>query len=186
MHALAQPADGPLFLDAEHVLEGLIPLHGKVRIKSPVKAHHIPDGSLGEIVPVVRDIRHPGLQAGIFPHVLSADTHRAGILTENAGEMADQRGFARAVGAHQTVHAARRHCKRGAGERRKAVKPLHQIPYLDHASSSSFKSASSSVWVTPRYRSSASISRVFSSSSSRRAASAPVSPAAKLPLPGTE
>ena len=186
LHTLAEAADRPFFIQLKDLLQLFIPLHGKSGIKSAVKAQHIPNGGLKEVVPVVRDGGDPRLQSGVLPHILAADAHRARVLAEDARQVADQGGLTGAVGTHQAVDAARRHRQRGAVQGCEAVEPLHQAIHFDHDGRASFTRFSSSCWLTPRYRSSERSSRTWVSSSARRAASAAAFAAAKLPLPGTE
>ena len=186
LHALAEAADGPLFVQLKDLLQLFIPLHGKIGIKSPVKAHHIPDGGLEKIVPVIGDGGDPGFQGGVFPDVFAADADGARILAEDARQVADQSGFSGAVGAHQAIDTACRHRQCGAVQGGESVESLYQAVHFDHDAVTSFTRASSSCWLTPRYRSSERSSRTWVISSARRAESAAAFAAAKLPFPGTE
>ena len=186
LHALTEAADGPLLVQAEDVPELLPALHGEPGVEAPVETGHIPDGGGAEVVPIVRDGGDPGFQGGVLPDGLAVDGDGAGIRAVDARQVADEGGFAGPVGAHETVDTALGHRQGGVGQGGEAVKGLGEILHLDHRSATSLISASSSSCPTPRYRSSAAISRNFSVSSRRRRRSALRSGETKLPLPGTE
>ena len=186
LHPLAHAADGGFFRQGEDILELLIAGGVKGGVEALVEVHHIPDGGGGEVVPIVGDGGHQGLFPRVFIHALPLHQDLAAVGTVDAGKMADDGGFARAVGAYQAVYPAVGHCNVRAVQGAKAVEGLDQTLYLDHCPTSSLISAMISLSGTRRYRSSAISSRSWASSSVRLASSASRVWEAKLPLPGTE
>ena len=189
---------GALLVDLEDLLAFFIPLHGEAGVKAPVEFAHVPDGGLGEVIPVVGNGGDPGFQGLVLPDALAVDGELSLVLAVDAGEAADEGGFPRAVGAHKAIDASRGDGQAHAVQGGEAVEALDGVGNLNHRVSSlrapagappdgsSSRRAMSSSWLTPRYLSSARSSRAFSKSSFRRTVPAPVSPVAKLPLPGTE
>ena len=186
LHTLGKPPDRPLFVQFKHFPQLFIPLRGEVWIEALVKPHHIPDARRIEIVPIIGNGGDLGLQRRVFPHILAAQLHGAAVLPENAGEMADDGGLARAVGPYQSVDGSGGHTEGRVIQGGKAVKGLDDVFHFDHCSYTSSMSAAASASVTPRYRSSFSSFFTSARSVSRRTASASAVPLTKLPFPATE
>ena len=186
LHPLGKPPDGALFVQIENLFQLFVPLHGEVGVEAPVKPHHVTDGGSAEIVPVVGNGGDPGFQRRVFPHVLAPQLHRAAVLPENTGEVADDGGLAGAVGAYQPVNRAGGDAEGGVIQGGEAVKGLDDVFHFNHCSYTSLMSFAASSWVMPRQRSSPSSFRKSSFRLSRRAASASAVPLTKLPFPATE
>ena len=132
LHPLAHAADQGLFREGEHRPEFLIAGHVEGGVKAPVEAHHVRDGGGGKGVPVVGD----GGDEGLFLRALvdrgTLHQHFAAVGAVNAGEVADDGGFPRAVGAHQTVDPAAGDGDGGPVQGGEAVKGLDHVFYFDH------------------------------------------------------
>ena len=186
LHTLGKPPDRPLFVQLKHFPQLFIPLRGEVWIEALVKPHHIPDARRIEIVPIIGNGGDLGLQRRVFPHILAAQPHGAAVLPENAGEVADDGGLARAVGPYQSIDGSGGHTEGRVIQGGKAVKGLDDVFHFDHCSYTSSMSAAASASVTPRYRSSFSSFFTSARSVSRLTASASAVPLTKLPFPATE
>ena len=92
-----------------------------------IEAGHLPDGPLGEIEPVVGDHADAALDGGVFVDGLALQSQGAAVRAVDAGEVADDGGFARAVGAHQAVHRALGDGQAGVVQRAEAVKALDDV-----------------------------------------------------------
>ena len=137
LHSLGKTADELLFVQRKDAAQLLVALHVELRIEAAVKFHHVADARLHKIVPVVGDGGDALLDRHVLPYVCAVHRDGAGVLPVYAGQVAQQRGFARAVRPHETVDRALRHGQARAVERGKAVKGLHQLTNFDHFSSSS-------------------------------------------------
>ena len=137
LHSLGKTADELLFVQRKDAAQLLVALHVELRIEAAVKFHHVADARLHKIVPVVGDGGDALLDRHILPHLLAVHGDAAAVLPVHAGQVAQERGFARAVRPHETVDRALRHAHARAVERGKAVKGLHQLTNFDHFSSSS-------------------------------------------------
>ena len=95
--------------ELQAVAERVEALAVEARVHVAVEAHHVHGAGLTVVEHLVGDVGDAAFDGGVFVYLLAADQHRAGVLTVDAREMADERGFARAVRADKAVYRAVRH-----------------------------------------------------------------------------
>ena len=189
---LDEPVDGldPVMrrqvwsLIMQDVAERVEALAVEARVHVAVEAHHVHGAGLTVVEHLVGDVGDAAFDGGVFVYLLAADQHGAGGLTVDAREMADERGFARAVRADKAVYRAVRHGCVQPVERAEAAVALYKTSDLYHFSASSLCISLS--LPTPTSASSPTSSSKRESSSARRASSAASCWQTKLPRPGTE
>ena len=178
----------------KHVLQGLVPPGVEPGVEAPVEPHHVPGGGGQEVVQLVGDVGDAGLGRRVLVDRLPVQQHRAGVLPVHPGDVAQQGGFPRPVGAHQAVDGALGHRHGQPVQGAEAVKALDQVFCFDHGFSSPLSPvraaacssrAASSAAVMPRNRSSAAEASNCRSSSVRRWVFPPSCRAAKEPFPAT-
>ena len=106
LHALGKPADGAFSGKLKGLKKPLKKGVVKPGIGIAVIGAHVLHGGGGEVEDVIGYVADPGFDAGVFVDPLTLHEHGAAVRAVHAGEAADQGGFARAVGAHQTVDGA--------------------------------------------------------------------------------
>ena len=114
--------------------QGLKALCGEIGVHVPIESHHVQDRGLAVIKDLVGDIGDAALDGGVFKDLLAADADLPRILPVDAGQVADQGGLARAVGAHQAVDRALWRVQIQAVQRPKPVKALAEPAYFNHGS----------------------------------------------------
>ena len=132
LHALAHAADGLALVKLKDLLQLLVAPRVEARIDPLVVLHHVPDARLREIKDVVGDVGDARLDRRVFVHRLSVHKHLAGVLPENARDVADDRALAGAVRPHEAVDRAGRHRHRQIAQRREAVKALRDVLNFNH------------------------------------------------------
>ena len=172
LHTLGQAADLPLRIELKHLAELLIAFGVEFRVDAAVVAHHVRNRRLREIEHVVRDVGDARLDGRVFVHGLTVDVDRAAVRAVDARQVADERGFARAVRPDEAVHRAARHGHGHAVERAETVKRLDNVSDFNHVfvPPSGMRRRSSSLRM-PRYSSSCTAASNCCSSASCRAGS---------------
>ena len=132
LHALAHPPQRLLFRQGEHLPQLVIPVPAEEGVGPGIQPGHLPDARLGEEVPVVGDRRHAALHRGIFVYRLPVQGDFAAVGPVYAGEVPDDGGFSRAVGAHQTVYRPLGHGHADAVQSPEAIKGFHHVFCLKH------------------------------------------------------
>ena len=126
LHALGEPPDGLALAQLEavgqQVKEGLV----EPGIDRGVEPAQIPEAVAALVEDLVGDIDHTRLLVVIFIDRLLVQGDRPAVGPVNAHETADQRGFARAVGAHQAVDRAPGHRQAQIVQSPKAAEGLGQ------------------------------------------------------------
>ena len=127
LHTLAHTADHLAVVQREHLVHFVVALLAEGGVHALVESGHLPDGPLGEIEPVVRNDADALLDGGVFVDGLALQRQRAAVGTVDAGEMADDGGFSRAVGAYQTVDRTLGDGQAGFVQGAEAVKGLDDV-----------------------------------------------------------
>ena len=185
-HTLGKAAQRLTLVELKNICEGGKAFVAERGIEPLIKGLELADGCARVAAQIVRDAGDAGLHGRVFKYRLAANEHFAGIRAVHACDMADDRRFARAVGADQTVNRARRDGHRQAVQRREPIKALGEIFDFNHASSSFASScASSSSLVAPSTIASRARERICARSSCFFCACRGLDSAANEPLPGT-
>ena len=125
--ALAHPPQGLLFRQGEHLPQLVIPVPAEEGVGPGIQPGHLPGARLGEEVPVVGYRRHAALHRGIFVYRLAVQGDFAAVGPVYAGEVPDDGGFSRAVGAYQTVDRTLGDGQAGFVQGAEAVKGLDDV-----------------------------------------------------------
>ena len=137
LHTLGETANELLFVQRKDGAQLFVALHIELGIEAAVEFHHVADARLHKIVPVVWNGGNAALDRHIFPHRRAVHGEGAEVLPVHAGQVAQKRGFARAVRPHKAVDSALRYGHARPVERGKAVKGFHEVANFDHFSLSS-------------------------------------------------
>ena len=97
LHPLGEPAQRRCLVQPEHIAQRRVALCVKARVHLAVKSRQLPERPAAEYAEIVRDIADAALDGRVFIDRQTADGHAAGILPENACNMANGGGLSRAV-----------------------------------------------------------------------------------------
>ena len=103
LHTLGEAANLAPFRQAEHIVEPVEQFIVKLGVNSFIEFAHILQGCGGVVKNVVGDVADGGFDLRVFVNGLAVHGNYAAVGPVNAGEVPDGGGFARAVGAHETV-----------------------------------------------------------------------------------